>query len=41
MIENDDAEFLLMKVFRMFFITVILCYTAFIIYCKAFKSATI
>ena len=41
MMKNCNAEFLLMRTFKMFFVIVILYYIVFIIYCKAFKSVTI
>ncbi len=41
MMKNCNAEFLLMRIFRMFFVTVMLCYIVFIIYCKAFRSTII
>ncbi len=41
MMKNCNAEFLLMRISRMFFVTVMLCYTVFMIYYRAFRSATI
>ncbi len=41
MTENCNAEFLLIKIFKIFFITVMLCCTVFIICYKTFRSAVI
>jgi len=41
MMKNCNAEFLLMKIFRMFFVTVVLCCTVFMVCCRAFRSAAI
>ncbi len=41
MTKNCNAEFLLIEVFRMFFVIVMLCYIVFIIYCRIFRSAAI
>jgi len=41
MIKNCNAEFLLMKTSKMFFMTVILYCTVFMIYYKAFRFITI
>jgi len=39
--KNCNAEFLLIRIFRMFFMTVMLCYTVFMIHHRTFRSATI
>ncbi len=41
MMKNCNAEFLLMRISRMFFVTVILCCIIFIIYYKAFRFTAI
>ncbi len=41
MMKNCNAEFLLIKIFKMFFVTVMLYYIIFMIYHKTFRSAAI
>ncbi len=37
MMKNCNAEFLLIRTFKMFFVTVILCCIVFMIYCRVFR----
>ncbi len=41
MTENCNAEFLLMRIFRMFFVIIVLCCTVFMIHYRIFRFTVI